>query len=388
VNNDAIFLNVGSELVPLKETPYETEDVLQRALAEHPEVIAGPTTVGGDTGRLLLVRREMGVPGTPDGPSVWSVDHLFLDGDGIPVVVEVKRSTDTRIRREVVGQMLDYAANGTKYWPVTKLRQTVETNAASHGLTDEDPVTQLWPGVDVEEYWRGVQTNLEGGRMRMIFVADRIPAELGRIIEFLNEQMTPAEVLGVEMRQYVGGGHVAYVPRVIGQTTRAQDAKSVGGAGQLWTEQSLLDVARERRPSDQVALIERLLSDVRDRGVRAGWGKGVTAGASGWYLVAGQPAAVWNLNVGGDGPTGRSYLYVYLADLAKRLPADTVEEAADVLAEIPAMAPKIAEAREAGWNKYPSAYLPDVVASPASTDALFRAISVLIGDHQPSQSRS
>ena len=31
-----------------------------------------------------------------------------------PTLVEVKRSSDTRIRREVVGQMLDYAANGQR----------------------------------------------------------------------------------------------------------------------------------------------------------------------------------------------------------------------------------------------------------------------------------
>jgi hypothetical protein len=38
-----------------------------------------------------------------------------LDQDAIPAIVEVKRSTDTRIRREVVGQMLDYAANSVVY---------------------------------------------------------------------------------------------------------------------------------------------------------------------------------------------------------------------------------------------------------------------------------
>ena len=44
----------------------------------------------------------------------WLVDRLFLDQDGVPTLVEVKRSSDTRIRREVVGQLLEYAANATK----------------------------------------------------------------------------------------------------------------------------------------------------------------------------------------------------------------------------------------------------------------------------------
>ena len=38
-------------------------------------------------------------------------------------LVECKRASDTRTRREVVAQMLDYAANGTQYWPIDRLRQ-------------------------------------------------------------------------------------------------------------------------------------------------------------------------------------------------------------------------------------------------------------------------
>jgi hypothetical protein len=61
----------------------------------------------------------------------WSKRHqgrahyfglLFLDQDAIPTLVEVKRSTNTDIRRKVVGQLLDYAANAVAYWLVEVLR--------------------------------------------------------------------------------------------------------------------------------------------------------------------------------------------------------------------------------------------------------------------------
>jgi hypothetical protein len=164
-------------------------------------MIAGPTTSGGESGRLLLVRREMGVPGTSGGAGVWSLDHLFLDTDGVPVVVEVKRSSDTRMRRDVVGQMLDYAANGVKHWPIASLRAAVEEKAASSGATGEELASALRPGIDPEESWKTVESNLNAGRIRMLFVADQLPPELVRVIEFLNEQMSPAEVLGVELQQ-------------------------------------------------------------------------------------------------------------------------------------------------------------------------------------------
>ena len=58
-----------------------------------------------------MLSREAPLASEQDGAGRWSVDHLPLDQDAIPTIVEVKRSSDTRIRREVVGQMLDYAAN-------------------------------------------------------------------------------------------------------------------------------------------------------------------------------------------------------------------------------------------------------------------------------------
>jgi hypothetical protein len=52
VAGEGIFLTRGGELAVLTEQPYATEDVLQLALAEHPEVIAGPTTSDSKPGNL------------------------------------------------------------------------------------------------------------------------------------------------------------------------------------------------------------------------------------------------------------------------------------------------------------------------------------------------
>jgi hypothetical protein len=79
-----------------------------------------------------------------------------------------------------------------------------------------------------EAFWARVKTNLQAGRVRMVFVADRIPPELQRIVEFLNEQMDPAEVLAVELRQFLGGGVKTLAPRVLGQTAAAERQKAMG----------------------------------------------------------------------------------------------------------------------------------------------------------------
>jgi len=112
------LVDQAGKLTALSQRPYNSEDLLQSLLADYPDLLGGDQMGNGVPRRWLLVAREAAVPDSEDSTGRWSLDHLFLDQDAIPTFVEVKRASDTRIRREVVGQMLDYAANGLKYWPV------------------------------------------------------------------------------------------------------------------------------------------------------------------------------------------------------------------------------------------------------------------------------
>lgn len=61
--------------------------------------------------------------------------------------------------------------------------------------------TREFMGEDVapDLFWENVKTNLQANKIRLIFIADDISQELRRIIEFLNENMSFVEVLGVEI---------------------------------------------------------------------------------------------------------------------------------------------------------------------------------------------
>lgn len=215
----------NGELAEMRPTPYDSEGVLQRLLAEHPHLLVAGQ---GDV-RLLQVAREQGVPDGESAPDRWSLDHLFVDSQGVPTLVEVKRATDTRIRREVVGQLLDYAANGVRYWPQGSLKEQFERTAGGVDAADE-AFAEFLPGEDVQAFWDRVENNLRAGQLRLVFVADRIPDSLRRIIEFLNEQMDRTEVIGVEVQQYVGDGQTSLVPQVLGRTTAAQRMKPKAGS--------------------------------------------------------------------------------------------------------------------------------------------------------------
>lgn len=126
----AVFLKEGESFVRMSEEPYELEDVLQRLVAEHPEILAGDEV---DPRAWVLVRRETGVPDRAEGADRWSLDHLLVDREGVLTLVEVKRSSDTRARREVVAQMLDYAANGGAHWTAETVRGWFEEEHAEVG---------------------------------------------------------------------------------------------------------------------------------------------------------------------------------------------------------------------------------------------------------------
>lgn len=236
----SIFL-VGPDnmLTELNRADYDSEDLFQRLLGDHPALLR---LAGGREGKLLLIRREQPVHDAANGSDRWSLDHLFLDREGVPVLVEVKQASDTRARREVVAQMLDYAANGVAYWPIDRIVQAYHDTATAAGVEPDHHLASFLDNEDAEPFWRAVEANLRSGRVRMLFVADRIPKELARIVEFLNEQMRPAEVLAIEIEQFTSPtGIRTMVPRVVGQTERAQSAKAVTEPAERLSETQWLD---------------------------------------------------------------------------------------------------------------------------------------------------
>lgn len=276
--NQIYLLKKDGSLEPLRESPYMSEEDFQILLEQYPDLLAGDQIDEDNPRRWLLISREVGIPSEYDETARWSLDHLFLDQDGIPTLVEVKRSSDTRIRREVVGQMLDYAANAVMYWPIETIRAKFEAYCEQH---DIDPINQVLrllnsgegDGALVEEFWDKVATNLRAGKIRLVFVADEIPQELKRIVEFLNTQMNPAEVLAVEVKQFVGEGIRTLVPKVIGQTAGADRKKRPSG-GKRWDEISFITTLRAQRGDREAEVAKRILEWAKVHMPSIWWGQG------------------------------------------------------------------------------------------------------------------
>ena len=188
------------------------EDGLQTLLQRFPQVIPGSQIdpEADDPPRFALLRREVPV-------GSWSLDHLFVDQYGVLTLVETKLIQNPQSRREVIGQIIEYAANAADSWTSEELRQFASEFWAKDGQKLDKVLADALGEIDVDDLWNAVDTNLRDGRIRLIIAADEISLEVRRMIEYLNREMQKAEVLGLEFKVYGDkSDSLIIVPRVVG----------------------------------------------------------------------------------------------------------------------------------------------------------------------------
>ena len=262
-----IFMIKDDEkLVAMDEKKYRRELDFQNLLEDYPDLIPGDQIDSENPRRWLLVKRELGIPFEEEGAKSLSLDHFFLDQDGIPTLVEVKRSSDTRLRREVVAQMLDYAANAVSFLPVEEIKGHLISEYGDVKLQDDF----LEENMSEINFWQKVKSNLEEGKIRLLFIADEIPKELKIIIEFLNNQMDKTEVLGVEIKQYAANEEKikTLVSRVVGQTIEAQSKKGKGLKDDYLTKEMFFEKIDKHAPN----FFKELFKFGDEKGLIINWG--------------------------------------------------------------------------------------------------------------------
>ena len=268
---ERIYTKGDAGLERLEQQPFVSEDELQQLIAAYPELLDGEQMRPGDPRRWILITREQGIAETPGEHDRWAVDHLIIDQEAMPTLVEVKLRSNTEIRRTVVGQLLEYAAHAAQTWSADELRREFRESTSARG---GDPDSELAALLQVENepeadlFWEQVAENLDARRLRLLFVADEIPAELARVTEFLNAQMLNIEVLAVEIKQFKGASGQALMPRVIGRTSSLPKPSTPSPRRKLTR-----DMFRQELGSDVArSAAERLLDAAQESGATLFWG--------------------------------------------------------------------------------------------------------------------
>ena len=258
-------------LEELVEEPFATEDELQSLIAKHPELLDGEQMRPGDPRRWILITREKGIAETSDAGARWAVDHLIVDQDAVPTLIEVKRGSNPEIRRKIVGQMLEYAAHAADTWTSDEIRRTFESSVEAQNRGPDEVLGRLLGAdgePDPDEFWETLATNLAAKRLRLLFIADSIPDPLERVVEFLNEQMPRIEVLALEIKQFRGKAAQTLVPRVLGRIA-GPSIHRASARRQRLTRESFLE-----RFEDGVAqcVAARILDVAQESGAKLDWG--------------------------------------------------------------------------------------------------------------------
>lgn len=258
---------------------------LQLLLEKNPNLLPGEQIDPDDPRRWLLIKREMPVPDPTTGGNRWNIDFFFVDQGATPTFVECKRFVDTRSRREVVGQMLEYAANGHHYWTKEMIRTFADEAAKNRGLTLEQAIRSLEPddGESADEFFARVEENLREGVVRLVFFLDESPMELRSVVDFLNKQMQRSEVLLVEARQYTRDEVKVVVPTLFGYTEEARHVKRTvtvtTRSSKQWNEAAFFTDIQAKLDSVGSEAVQMLYDFCLAKQCRLVWGRGAVVGS-------------------------------------------------------------------------------------------------------------
>lgn len=207
--------------VSCKDEEGELQDLLESDL----NLIPGDQLNIDEPCRWLLVKREMPVQDPSSGEVRWSIDFFITDQYAFPTFVECKRYANTQSRREVVGQVLEYAANAHHYWSREQLREMASETSVKKNCSIEGELKRIGVTDTEDDYFDRVVENLREGQLRLIFFLENSPVELRNIVEFLNRQTERTEFLIVEARLFEMEGIRIAAPTVFGYTEQARRVK-------------------------------------------------------------------------------------------------------------------------------------------------------------------
>lgn len=207
----------GTRVVPrVPQGEARRETTLRDLIAAHPDILP-VHDLDPSYGRLITITRELSIPG------VGFVDVLLMDEHGRLVVVECKLWRNPQARREVVGQILDYARELSRF-AYDDLQRQVSIATRRQGNVLFSLAHEAGGTLGEADFVDRVTRDLAAGRFLLLVVGDGIAEGTRRIGEYLRDQPGLAFSFGlIEIAEYrhhdeQGQEHVIMQPRVLAQT--------------------------------------------------------------------------------------------------------------------------------------------------------------------------
>jgi len=194
--------------ISLASEGYSGEAHLQEILFRDPDIVP-VEDISSDTelSPIKLMLKEVGLPGS------GATDLVGIDKNGNIYIIETKLARNPEVRRQVIGQILEYAAflheKGLDWLDdVVKKQKKVSISEYFDKLNDPD-----W---DKESFEQNLRDNLNSGTFKLFIAVDEMNPDLQRIINYM-ENVLSMEIYALELRYFKDkDGMEILVPNVHG----------------------------------------------------------------------------------------------------------------------------------------------------------------------------
>ena len=205
------------ERVPLNEKLFQ-ENWLQKLIHKNPQVLPIDEIESGFA-PLISLGREIST-------SVGYIDNLYISPNGYLTIVETKLWKNPEAKREVVGQIIDYAKELTN-WNFTKLNDGVKNSSQLYNNNSKGIIELIndFEKIEENEEYKiidNIERNLKRGRFLLLIVGDGIRESVEEMVDFLSNTPQIQFTLGlVELQFYKNPnleGELIAIPNLITRT--------------------------------------------------------------------------------------------------------------------------------------------------------------------------
>lgn len=220
-----------------------SEDTLQDLLFRFPQALPIPA-IDAAYGETVPVCRELSTP-------AGKLDALYVNALGRMTLAEFKLWRNPQARREVIGQILDYAKELAS-WGYEDLQRRVSMATGRKGNAPYELVRECHPDLDEVQFVDNVTRHLRRGEFLLLIVGDGIHETAASIADFVqNYSGLHFNLALVEAALYRDGAQRLIVqPRILAQTEIVQRFV-VDGSVQRVDAIDITDTEPEEALSDQ-----------------------------------------------------------------------------------------------------------------------------------------
>lgn len=251
----------------LSQAKYSNEAHLQELLNDSPDLIPTQDISEGKSSIKLSVR-EIGLPGS------GSTDIIGLDELGNIYLIETKLAKNPEVKREVIGQILEYASF---LWGKTYEEFDALIKGKNGQYISEFFESKKYKDWEEESFRQTIKSNLANGAFTLFIVVDEINDELRRTIEFLNHRLN-IEIYALVLRYFKEGDSVEImIPQVFGSKPVVRTSSATRNS-KIWDQGSFFKDAEEYLNVHELKILKNLY-EFTNKESSIKFGTGATSGS-------------------------------------------------------------------------------------------------------------